>query len=159
LLVNGGFETNIDGNKIPDNWIAASRSSDRLRCNIPAKFFFFAAEGECAYIFVSRSEERSTLAQKPTVSNLLAGDRLSLIAYMGGRGKVNLRVSAKLTYHDGTMESIKLGLKHEVYVVDYTVLQETFTLPKDVIDVKVTILNRGTSGRAMIDGVQLVHLP
>jgi hypothetical protein len=44
LLFNGGFETNEDGNKIPDGWTIVRKTHDKLVCN-PDK----AYAGNCAF--------------------------------------------------------------------------------------------------------------
>lgn len=156
LLTNGSFETDADGDKVPDGWNAVNASADRRRCNTADTVV--AAQAQCAYQFKNDTGENSKLHQKLTVSNLLAGDRLSLVAHIHTKKNANIKVNALITYTDGTTEKLTVRIKRATQK-QYVILQKDLTLAKDVADVKVTVTNRSTTGRSLLDNVQLVHTP
>lgn len=157
LLTNGGFETQSEGQTQPDGWTAKSvNTSGKRKCNKPGKDIAF--EGECLYQFKSSVGEKSGLQQNPSITDLAAGDILTLSGFVRASGTVNAKVKVRVTYVDTTLDKGKITAKITAPAADYEAL--TGILPLSLVDepaaVKVQLQNKGTSGKVRFDALSLV---
>ncbi|HEX2622551.1 MAG TPA: Ig-like domain-containing protein, partial [Phototrophicaceae bacterium] len=155
LLVNGGFETDEDTDKVPDGWTGKNLTKEKIRCDTEDKIY--AYEGVCAFQFKGVPGENSNLMQIPDGSALVTGDTLSLYAAVNGKKAVEgrARVIAKVIYAD---QKVKLVLNVPSGKYDYQILNDTDTLPGTPTKIKVQIQYRrgGNTGKFIIDQVRLL---
>src|SRR5690606_26522790 len=106
LLVNGGFEADTDGDKIPDGWEGRRTNlpkKDKIKCNKPDKSF--ASTGSCAFMFKGNPDGQSSkLRQILTDTSLIAnGNTLTLSAY----------VYSKSGVADGKIANVKVRFSND----------------------------------------------
>ena len=114
LLVNGGFEADADGDKIPDGWEGRRTNlpkKDKIKCNKPDKAF--ANTGTCAFMFKGNPDGQSSkLRQIVTDTSLIAnGNMLTLSAYVNSKsGEADSKVAnVKIRFSNDT--KLKLDLR------------------------------------------------
>jgi hypothetical protein len=164
LLVNGGFEDDVNG------WTLKNASSDKVKCadaSTPAEDI--AWEGNCAFTFKGKLGEDATLKQT-IEADLVAGTNL----YFGGYAKVKgpsaySRIKVALSYVDNSVPSSKLTLDvfsfggEPAYVplsfyIQGQVQGQGLTIPVIAAaeKVKVQINSFGESGKIFFDELSLV---
>lgn len=155
LLVNGGFEDDLNGVSTLAPWRIRNRSQDRIICR-PAN----AHSGECAFRFRGGTGENSRLIQRQNVEayQLGAGDTLTLSLWVNA---VNARrggtVILTLIYTDGTMERVRLQLPRRS--AGYVQLSQEIALQKPLAGVRLFVqyINPNGAGRIWIDDVSLTY--
>jgi hypothetical protein len=164
LLVNGGFEDDINLDGTADGWTLKNPTNDKRVCNKvnrpgkPDKIVAF--EGSCAFQFKSAPGENSAVQQvlDLTSTPLIADDVLTLGGVMDAKGEaVNTAIKVRVTYVDTTLAKGKINFKLAVAGTGYTPLTGTLslTLAGDAAGVKVTVQNKGTSGKVRYDALSL----
>jgi uncharacterized delta-60 repeat protein len=156
LLTNNSFETDVNNDKIPDGWTAKNLTKDRLMTNkAPDKFF--AYDGIRAWRFKGNIGEASKLQYKVPSSLIAvagAGDSLSLSAYIdtmvASPGKL---VTAKVKYTTDDKTKVEIDLTSPTS--GYQQLSKSGALNANVASIKVLINYKGTSGKVLIDLVNL----
>jgi uncharacterized delta-60 repeat protein len=156
LVTNNSFETDINNDKIPDGWTAKNLTKDRLMTNkAPDKLF--AYDGVRAWRFKGNIGEASKLQYKVPSALLAAagaGDSLSLSAYIdttvASPGKL---VTAKVKYTTDDKTKVEIDLTSPTS--GYQQLSKSGTLSANVASIKVQINYKGTSGKVLIDLVNL----
>ncbi|HEX2622705.1 MAG TPA: hypothetical protein VHL11_21250, partial [Phototrophicaceae bacterium] len=161
LLINGGFETDANTDKIPDNWIQKNPTGDKQKCNKPGKVI--AYEGNCAYHFKSAPGEQSKLIQFVDLSLITpvevnAGDTITLNGFTNAKGTVSAKIKVRVTYIDTQLETGKITVKLNAATSDYTALtgELALTLAGDPAAIKVMLQNKGTSGKVRFDAFSLL---
>ncbi|HEX2620686.1 MAG TPA: FG-GAP repeat protein, partial [Phototrophicaceae bacterium] len=158
LLTNGGFETDSNSDKIPDDWSDSHieiKKSDKLKCD-PT----LAHTGNCAFMFRGNPDgSTSQVSQSVTdVSALVDGATLRFSAFIDHRsgtpgaafGKV------KITLSDGSKQSLKLLIPS---AATYTEVTGDLTLNlsgETVTRVKVMFVNSQSKGKFFIDDTRLI---
>ncbi len=163
LLTNGGFEINIDGDKIPDSWAGKKTDlikKDKLKCTKNGKVF--ASSGDCAFMFRG-NPDGSNSKLKQTITNtemIVDGSMLTFSAYVAPRSAIpDSKIAvAKVKFSDSS--KVKLQLKIPVSPVSgYILLTESapVSIPGGVTITKavVNLRYKETSGKFMIDDVSL----
>lgn len=155
LVVNGGFEVgDVNNTSLPANWKAKNIAKDKIKCNKADKVI--AHSGECAFLFKGVPGEKGGLVQKPAVDGLLAGDTLTLHAFVKAR-KLSLNISnLKLVVKFPTADKVKFTLPLDQNYDDYTELFDTASLTEAPTKVKLTINSRSATGKWWVDDVSLL---
>ncbi|MBC8098427.1 MAG: CSLREA domain-containing protein [Armatimonadetes bacterium] len=157
LVVNGGFETDIESDRSPDEWILKTTAGGKLNCNKPDKIF--ALEGACVYQFKGARETNSKLAQEISLAGLTldAGDTLALSGYINAQGTVDTRLTLRVTYTDDTLATGKITLKQETPTDGYQSLisMPALSLTGTVASVRVQIQDKSSSGRVRVDAISV----
>jgi hypothetical protein len=153
LLVNGGFEDDVDANRIPDGWKLNNLVGNRVRCNKNGKIF--AQEGECAFQ-IKGGLIRTRLQQSPDHTVFQMGDVLTLELWVKGKSVVAKGGNARLviTYTDGTIAKPRIDFPSGTYA--YTQFSVTSDpLVMTVSKARVQLTYSGVSGRLWLDDVRL----
>jgi N-acetylneuraminic acid mutarotase len=162
LLVNGSFEVDNGGDKVPDGWKGKQLSSDKIKCNkdkdgdgIPDKIV--AQDGNCAFQFKGGVGENARLAQTVSGGSFGAGDTLTLSGYVNTKAGSG-RLQVKVKYGDSTS---KTKLSAEFVVTDgYQLLTDTDALASgNVAKIKAQIKHTSTAGKVRVDGMSLRQYP
>jgi hypothetical protein len=157
LLVNGGMEVEIDGDKIPDNWQVKNGSKERQKCNKEDKVI--AHSGECAFQFKgSGALEKSKLVQSVDFSGISfsTGDTLTLSVIVNApnsaaKGKIKLRVK----YSDDTAK----GKSTQAFghTPQYMQFVREITLESiNIAEIAVQIDHRSPAGKVFVDDASLI---
>lgn len=162
LLTNGGFEADRVTFK-PDPWKLRNASNEKVKCNDVVPRFSVTYEGLCAFMFRSSNNENSYLSQVLTAANQLAdvpfavGDELILSAYFSTPNAANLRMQLRVTYSDGTFDSVFVPITTQAAYRKITAPVITLTRT-DITQIRVQLRNMtkgGRKNRAWIDNVSL----
>jgi hypothetical protein len=148
LLVNGGFEANLDG------WTVKGAAGGKRKCNKLDKVI--AHEGECLLQFKSDGMKRG-MQQTIAVGDLAAGDTLLLSGYANAKGSVNAKVKVRVSYTDATLAKGKITVKLNAPSGGYQPLTGTLSLilAHTPSQIKVQLQNMGTSGNVRFDALSL----
>ncbi|MBC8099635.1 MAG: hypothetical protein H7Y11_09345, partial [Armatimonadetes bacterium] len=168
LLVNTGFETDVNGDKIPDGWTGSNTAlakTDKVKCNkdtnddgIPDKIF--ARTGSCAFEFKGNvTAETSKIFFKPLdFSAITNGATVTLSVYIDPRSGTPAAkfAQANIKFSDGTKTKLLLnipgGLLTYTLQTNSTVIDLT---GRSVASVKVDLRYNGISGKFLVDDVSL----
>ena len=164
LILNGGFETQGETQKLPANWTFKNLTKDKRLCNkvledgtIKTK----AYQGECAFQFKGGPGGKSKIKQS-VLNQGKAGDTVQFGLW--ARGK-NLNAGAKvklvIRYADGESK-IKSVIEPQVLnggSYDYTYLALTEPLSQDVSKINLKIMMNALSGKLRVDDVSLYIAP
>jgi hypothetical protein len=157
MITNGGFETNADGDKLPDGWKAKRLSKDRLKCNKGGKIFAF--EGQCAFQFKGSNGEKSSLQQRIPLESFVItpGDVLTFSAQMNASGSdLNGSITLTVDFTDVVLDNLKITFDF-VPTTAYTLQSQTRVLFTDNIGkITVKIVNRSGRGKVFIDAISLL---
>lgn len=155
-LVNGGFEIDTNGDKMPDGWSVKFPTKEKIKCNKPEKDKIFAFSGLCAFQFKGVPGENSKLVQKVDVSQLTPGEDLFLSMVAKGK-KVAANTSAtkvKVVYTDGSKDKFSFDFPGGTY--EYQPLGVLVDVKEMVITkVKVQIKYASVAGKLLIDQARL----
>ena len=154
-LVNGGFETAGDTSKLAAGWTAKNlTSNDKRKCNKDGKPPV-AQQGTCAFQLKGDAGVKSTLKQKVNLVGA-AGQTLTLSGWVNGKKLGNGgAILLKVKYANGTKGKIELAMPTGTYA--YTKL--TNNLPLAGVPQKVVVqIKAPSSGKALVDGVSLMHV-
>jgi hypothetical protein len=152
VLADGGFEQQLTG------WTLKNGSSDKLKCNKPEKVV--AYEGLCAFQFKGQPGENAKLSQ--TVSGVQAGDTLALSGYAKAKGSnVSGKVKVVVIYADGVTPESKITVHISSPTGVYLPLSSfqpvlTTTVVAAPSKVKLSIKNKGKSGKVLYDALSLM---
>lgn len=163
LVINGGFEINNDGDKVPDGWESRKINlpkKDKLKCNKPDKVI--AHSGTCAFIFKGNPGwETSKLRQiVPDTSAIVDGSVLTLSAYVDPKsGDPDSKIAnVKVRFSDNSKLKLDLFLP-TTPTSGYTLLTKsrTVTIPAGltISDVRVVVRYSRPTGKFLIDDVSL----
>jgi CSLREA domain-containing protein len=160
LVVNGGFENDLDGDLLPDNWEPVKSTNGKIKCNTETKII--AAEGNCSYHFKGVQGEKSKIRQQIDLAaiaptTLRSSDKLHLYSYVDATGNVELRIKVFVQYVDENLVADKITVKLLTPTAGYQLVEgdRIVTLQGEVANVTVQVQNRSTSGRVRIDGLSL----
>jgi hypothetical protein len=157
MIANGGFETNADGDKLPDGWKAKRLSKDRLKCNKGEKVFAF--EGQCAFQFKGGSGEKSSLQQRIPLESFVItpGDVLTFSAQMNASGSdLNGSITLTVDFTDAVLDNLKITFDFAPTTA-YTLQSQTRVLFTDNIGkITVKMVNRSGRGKVFIDAISLL---
>jgi hypothetical protein len=156
LILNGGFETAGESDKVPADWtLSKTLGSDRRVCNTADKTV--TPYGECAFRYKAKTVQPSRkLKQNIAIEGMLTGDTLSLSYNARGKkltGKIQVIVQV---YYSAT-DSVKLKSKLSQGTFDWQTVTVPDTIVLAEIPVKVQILIKasGSTGLAYLDEVVL----
>lgn len=151
LLLDGSFEFDADGDKLPDAWKLKQPSGDRLICK-PAR----VAVGLCAFQFKGGAGEASSLTQTVDIAmfSFAAGDTLDLSGYWRAKPTVAGKIKVIVKYADTTPKSvINLQLPP---TSGYEAFSGAVTLGSgSIAKLKVIITHRSLTGKTLVDGLSL----
>ncbi len=155
LLVNGGFETELNG------WKLKNPTKDKVKCNKPEKLIAF--EGACVFQFKGGAGENSKLQQSvDVVANAIGvGAKLTLDGAVWTKGNVSSKVMVKVKYASRPTEKlvVDVGSATAKQWTNFSALQPTLTLA--IVDtptaVKVQIRHSSASGTVRYDALSLMH--
>ena len=160
LLMNGGFEVDADGDKLPDGWTGkktATANPDKIKCDKADKKFAHSAP--CAFMFKGNGDgSTSKLSQKVNDTSAFVHDsQVSLSAWVDRRSApVGTRFAqVKIAYSDGSKDKLKLNIPvSEGYIqqTDSVLLDLT---GKTVKSVKVDLRHDSPKGKFFVDDVAL----
>ncbi|HEX2618668.1 MAG TPA: hypothetical protein VHL11_00940 [Phototrophicaceae bacterium] len=166
LLYNGGFEVDLDADKLPDDWSGSNtdvKKSDKLKCD-PS----LAHTGDCAFMFRGNPDGTSSkLTQSvPDLSQLIDGANLHFSAFIDPRsgtpgttfGKVKVALS------DGGKLGLDLLIPASNAVLtraaaDYAEVTDDLTLNLNgatATKVKVLFTTSQVKGKFLIDDASLI---
>ncbi|HEX2620785.1 MAG TPA: hypothetical protein VHL11_11575, partial [Phototrophicaceae bacterium] len=138
LLVNGGFEDDLNSDSVPDAWKGGHLTGDKRKCDTADKVV--AYEGLCAFAFKGTAGEKSKLLQKIDITGIsfVSGDSLLLTGYVNAKtASVSGKVLVKVTYASLPADVQKINL---VQTTGYLPLQIPLSLAgTDVTGIKVQI--------------------
>ena len=160
LLMNGGFEVDANGDKLPDGWTGkktATANPDKIKCDKADKKFAHSAP--CAFMFKGNGDgSTSKLSQKVNDTSAFVHDsQVSLSAWVDRRSApVGTRFAqVKIAYSDGSKDKLKLNIPvSEGYIqqTDSVLLDLT---GKTVKSVKVDLRHDSPKGKFFVDDVAL----
>jgi hypothetical protein len=164
LLSNPSFETNTDGDNIPDGWTGKKTSvskADKQKCNKTGKVF--ANTGNCAFMFKGNpGGEKSKLnATLTNLTSIVDGSTLRLSAYLDPRSGVpsSKVASVKLKLTNGTKLKLELRLPSSAVSNGYAQLidSQSVVIPNGVLisKSKMDLRYGETSGKFLVDDVSL----
>lgn len=156
LLINGDFEMAANTDSIPDNWTNKLFARTKQTCNKIKNGVekIVAHSGLCA-LQTKGVGSTGKLQQNITTTDYGAGDELSLSLWVSAKNAVaGAKVEAKVKYSDNTADKIGIDLLEGTY--DYESRSASYSLPKEVVKIKVMVKNPTTGGRFRIDAVQLM---
>lgn len=162
VLVNAGFETDADADKIPDGWTPKNITvikADKRKCDNGE--FLYAHSGACAFMFRSNpaGDASKLIYNVPDVSTFVTGSEVVFSVYLDPRSGVAGSKIGKVTifYSDSTFDKLTLSIPLPLRgVEDYVQLQDSLVLPtKTVTAVKVMFLYNRTTGKFFIDDASL----
>ncbi|MBC8170888.1 MAG: FG-GAP repeat protein [Anaerolineae bacterium] len=162
LLINGGFETDIDADKIPDDWQAKATitaKSDKLKCNKPGKLV--AHTGNCAFMFRGNADGKVSKIQQTLsdVSGFVDGVPITFSVFIdpGIVGPGTKIGKVAITYTDGSKSKLQLQIPIDAsgyQLIGYT---ETLNIPEgaSVEKVKIQFSYVASTGKFYLDDVSL----
>ncbi|HEX2619367.1 MAG TPA: FG-GAP repeat protein, partial [Phototrophicaceae bacterium] len=169
LLINGGFETDANTDKLPDRWSSSNTTtdkSDKLKCDKPGSPV--AHTGNCAFMFRGNPNgSTSSLTQKVAdLFSLTNGSTVKFSAYLDPRGGTlgAMFGITKIILSDTTKLKLKLLIPTESdltgirAVEDYILVSSNTTLNLvgvSVSKVKIKLLDDQTKGKFLVDDVSL----
>jgi hypothetical protein len=156
LLVNGGFETDSDQNKIPDGWSRKNTTKDERRCNQPNEAPV-AYSGNCAYFMKGGSPTGGKLVQNVNLQqfNLKAGDHIRLTGFYNKQSTGPLFVYLFVNYANFPDEQRRIVLRKTTNGYQ-PINPSSFTLKATPLRVRVELVNQTTSDKTWIDGMSLI---
>ncbi|HEX2621050.1 MAG TPA: hypothetical protein VHL11_12905, partial [Phototrophicaceae bacterium] len=127
LLLNGGFDGDVDANKLPLDWKAKGMSrKDKVKVDKPDDDL--SVDGSKAFVFKGEVAENSKLVQKLPVTGLVAGDTLQLSGYFRGKNVADgLTIQVKVKYVDSSVTASKITVTVAPGTFDYTYLSSSTT--------------------------------
>lgn len=156
LLVNNSFEIAGETTSAAD-WAEKNLVKDKRKCNKAGKPPF-AHAGNCAFQFTGTPGVKSSITQQPDGSAILAGDTLTLSAWvyakkLSGAGKV----LGKVKFADSTKLKLKLAVAPGSY--PYGLLVDSDQAAGTPTGIKVVIKMNNGGGKFFIDGISLGLTP
>jgi hypothetical protein len=142
ILLNNGFESGIN------NWSVNNPVGNKAKCNKEGKPPV-AYEGNCAY--QSKSGTPSKLSQ-PFEILLEAGDDLILDGWINAKGTVNASVKVVVKY---ASSNAKTSFDLAAPTTDYLGFSKVLEVTQSATKIKVQVINKGTSGKVLVDAVNL----
>ncbi|MBC8099342.1 MAG: PPC domain-containing protein [Armatimonadetes bacterium] len=162
LVINGGFEDDIDSNAVPDSWQQRNTTGDKRKCNQDGKPPI-AHSGACVYQFKSGVDEQSKLYQDLDLSRILpqaanAGDTLLLDGYIQASGAVSARVKIRVIYIDVSLSKGKVTAQILAPTNGYQAITNILALELagEPATVRLSLMNRGTSGKVRFDDLSVI---
>jgi parallel beta-helix repeat protein len=152
LLVNGGFEqAQPESKRLALGWKLSGGLSKRV-CNKvdrpgkPDKIV--AHEENCGYQLTA-----GKLSQKITPSGLGNGQSLSFEGYVQGKGVSGAKVVVKAKYTDLTSDKLDVSISTGAYA--YGEVTGSLPLTATVAKIKVQLVYSGSTGKALVDALEL----
>lgn len=165
LLTNGDFETDADGDKIPDGWSAQNTKAtkkDKLKCNkVDAPV---AHDGACAFMFRGNPNGVvSKLKQNITdFTPLIDGVTLQFSAYLDARSATPAatfaKVKVKLSNNSKIILKLSVPETSNRGVDDYALVSATAPLVLNgatITKVNIQVMTKETGGKFLVDDVSL----
>lgn len=160
LLLNGDFNADADGNKIPDGWKLKLPTRDKLLCNNERRTVAFA--GRCAMKFAGSANELAQIKQvvKPAGIVFGAGDTLTLSAYFLANNPAAQGQLVLFVHYASMTTPVKstVAISPNATYTQVAVPAHTVT-GSDVTKIRVMIRHRSTSGKVFADAASLVYTP
>jgi hypothetical protein len=168
LLTNTSFETDNDGDKLPDGWTGDGTSvskADKRKCNKNGEVV--ANTGNCAFMFKGNpAGEASKLQQTITNTSILVhGTTLTLSAFvnpLSSNTAFGSKIaSAKVKFSDGTKLKLQLRLPANPQTSFSEVRDiELVTIPDGVTitDARIAFLFAESLGKYLVDDASLTVL-
>lgn len=159
LIINGDFEVDMDGNKIPDQWTPQGLYKDKQICNKPDKIVAYS--GSCAFKFKGTPGEKSELRQMSQVVGVPPGTPLTLTIAANTSITVPMKlVVAKLQYQEsdtGRKQNgkDKLKIKLSAATNGYRVFNGVMLTDGTLKNVLVRIPFERNSGKIILDALSL----
>lgn len=162
LLVNGGFETDIElPLKQPDFWNVKLNSQDKRKCNTvtnPA----IAFNGSCAYFFKGSATEVTRMNQNINLGlhTFGVGDTLTFsVHYKTNAVKPKLKYKVIIRYVDTSRQVGRIkGIINTVSTSYIPLSPMSYPLEDGQLSmIKVQFQNRALSGKIFIDDASLIH--
>ncbi|MBC8172226.1 MAG: hypothetical protein H7X77_11155 [Anaerolineae bacterium] len=154
LLVNGGIETDIDSDTIPDNWLTKNLLKDKVKCNGDK---IVANSGLCAFRFKGGVGEKSKIYQDVNLVNfpLVNGNTLNLSVYTQAKNAAtNAKIKVQASYTD-TVEKTTISPAFPVSVLYQQTTGSITLISSNLVRVRVQIINKSTAGKVYVDDVSL----
>lgn len=162
----GDFE-DAAGNPLLAPWTGTNLTDDKVKCNkdkngdgIIDKFFGYG-ESKCAFQFKGSAGENSSLTLLLPASSFTfePGDEVQLSTWVMGKTNLVTKITARLKYQNDNALRNKIILP-SFDLADYTEYRsDVETVAGDVVDIKVKIKFKSTTGKMLIDNVQLTVNP
>jgi hypothetical protein len=162
LLRNRSFEDDLNPNDgLADFWGIRNGTGERRICDAS-----LARTGSCAFEFRgSGATEDSILQQRADLTGITfnVGDVLTLRGYARSGGAPNFRVRIVVNYADGTSQTAQM--RYNTPSATYAeLIDPTTTQPlrltltgSNVVQIRVIVWSRNTTGRAYFDDFSLIH--
>ncbi|MBC8100369.1 MAG: hypothetical protein H7Y11_13070 [Armatimonadetes bacterium] len=158
MLTNGGFETDLDGDKLPDAWAPVNLTSDGVKTDKVDKPFAF--EGERAFRFKGGEGEDSKISQNVDMTpyTVIAGDQLYFSAALEAANLTEgARIKLRVKYTSTSNPTGKVNLDIAPGTYAYGIIETSvLNLAGGVSKFKVQIENRALSGKLLVDSTQLL---
>lgn len=161
ILQNGDFETDANGDKIPDGWTVAKASGDKLKCNKPDKTITIF--GNCAFTFKGSSAEAVTVKQVVPIAglNINGGDELYFIGKAQQKSlpanKLKIKITVKYVGNAFPKDKATVNLLGGTSDWANTPSANIF-VDGAVEKIQVVIQNKAASGKATVDDLSLTLL-
>ncbi len=161
LLLNGGFELDINADTVPDNWKASQLTKDERRCNDPSREIAF--EGVCTFQFKGGGDginpEAANLTQVVATEGLdfTGGGNLTASAYLKAKKATTAgAIKVVAIFSDSSKEKFTVPFI-QTTGSDYELIAKTRTLSGgDLVKLKVQIRHRSAGGKVLLDTVSLI---
>lgn len=157
LLTNGGFEIDLDGNKVPDDWRAFGKVHGKHKLTTKEKFVH---SGSAAYLFKPGTAPQRSLKQKVLNVDGQAGDILVGSVWTASKGTpsgTQAKMIVVVRYDDNTRGKLKIKTPsgNNAYA-EYT---NSFVAAKPYSKVVAKFKFIATRGKWMIDDVSVTRQP
>jgi hypothetical protein len=154
LLANGGFEIAGSSNKLAENWKAKNVKGDRRICNKPPSYVAF--QGNCAFRLKGGAGKNSSISQKITPQNMIAGDQLVLSLWANASELFpGAQVQVKVKYLNTATEVMKLDITGPNM---YRRMSSSITLDDVPTKILTKVQMQATTGQLLIDELRLAKV-
>ena len=162
LLINPGFEYDVNGDKVPDGWKLSNATKDKIKCNKvkpDGTMKIKAYEGDCAFMFKGGLNEHSKLKQVivPDPMSIVPADVLLLDVYMKGKtDAVRGVIKLKVVYNNPALDASRARL-NMMETADYEPCDPplSVTILGTVQKIKVIMKHRSPASKVFLDALDL----
>jgi len=150
LIINGGFETDLNADDIPDSWTRKKASGDVRVCGV-------GVGGGCAYKITGSKSEQSLLRQMLNVTWVDMGDSITLETDLRGTdAKVWAVVKLKITDNNGAVTVLKASLPNGTSAGYLSQVSPPLILSEPVQAMVVSLTYRQNRGSVLVDEVRVI---
>ncbi|MBK8137568.1 MAG: hypothetical protein IPK52_17435 [Chloroflexi bacterium] len=155
LVINGGFEVDMDADSVPDFWSAADwGSGDKRQCSVPAD----VRSGLCSVRLKLNGAEANRLIQAAVGDAVNLNDALTLTGYAKTSGS-DACVKLTLIVKFASLPKVKQPLQTCIALADGWVLMTNEVLASDLVSGVTAKVKATGSGKVWLDDFELTASP